>query len=87
MRARAARWWWLAAALLALPLGLTGCGGPERPSVSVGMFDNFYGFTASSPKQPRRGPALIVTPESSTSSGPVPAVDPLRARLALPACL
>jgi plastocyanin len=40
MRARAARWW-LGAVLLALPLA--GCGGQaERPSVSVGMFDNFY---------------------------------------------
>jgi plastocyanin len=44
MRARAAGWWWLGAVLLALPLGLAGCGGqPGRPSVSVGMFDNFYG--------------------------------------------
>jgi hypothetical protein len=43
MRVRAAaRGWWLAAALLAVPLA--GCGGAaERPSVSVGMFDNFYG--------------------------------------------
>ena len=43
MRVRAAaRGWWLAAALLAVPLA--GCGGQlERPSVSVGMFDNFYG--------------------------------------------
>ncbi len=40
MRARAARWW-LGALLLAVPLA--GCGGQaERPSVSVGMFDNFY---------------------------------------------
>jgi plastocyanin len=34
--------WCLAAALLAVPLA--GCGGrAEQPSVSVGMFDNFYG--------------------------------------------
>src|SRR6266545_1192314 len=42
MRARAAEWW-LGAVLLAVPFGLAGCGGQaERPSVSVGMFDNFY---------------------------------------------
>ena len=41
MRVRAARGWWLGAVLLAAPLA--GCGGAsERPSVSVGMFDNFY---------------------------------------------
>jgi plastocyanin len=35
--------WWLGAVLLALSLGLAGCGGQaEQPSVSVGMFDNFY---------------------------------------------
>jgi plastocyanin len=41
MRARTPRSWWLGAILLAVPLA--GCGGQaERPSVSVGMFDNFY---------------------------------------------
>jgi plastocyanin len=41
MRARTAARWWLGALLLAVPLA--GCGGQaERPSVSVGMFDNFY---------------------------------------------
>jgi plastocyanin len=38
MRAR----WWLAAALLAAPLAACSGGGAERPSVAVGMFDNFY---------------------------------------------
>ncbi|HVD15107.1 MAG TPA: PLDc N-terminal domain-containing protein [Actinomycetota bacterium] len=38
----AARRWWLAAILVAAPLAACGGGQAERPSVSVGMFDNFY---------------------------------------------
>ena len=38
-----AGWWLLGAVLLvAVPLAACGGGQAERPSVSVGMFDNFY---------------------------------------------
>jgi len=39
---RAARYWWLAAILVAAPLAGCGGGAMDQPSVSVGMFDNFY---------------------------------------------